>query len=179
VIERKVTDGQFVQTDSTPMITVANLDDVWVVGDLFERDLHLVTRGQTAAITTAAYPGDAFEGRVSYISDVIDPASRTAKVRVRVANPRARLKPEMFAAIALNVVEHQRALSVPADAVFTESGRTYVYVEVSAGHFARRAVEVQQGEGTERRVLTGLRAGDRVVVVGALLLRQEELQRAS
>jgi membrane fusion protein, heavy metal efflux system len=179
IVERRVTEGQFVQTDPAPIVTVANLDSVWVVGDLFERDLRLVGRAQSAGITTAAYPGETFRGRVGYISDVIDPASRTAKVRVSVANPGNRLKPEMFATIALDVAEHERALTVPVAAIFNEGGRNYVFVEVSPARFARRAVEVAQDGGSERRVLTGLRAGDRVVVDGVLLLRQEEQQRAS
>jgi membrane fusion protein, heavy metal efflux system len=179
VFERKVTDGQFVQSDSTPILTIANLDAVWVMGDVFERDLHLVTKGQAATVTTAAYPGERFEGRVNHISEAIDPATRTAKVRVSVANPRARLKPEMFAAIQLHVSEPQRTLTVPTNALFTEEGRSYVYVEVGRARFARRGVEIANGEGSERRVISGLRSGDRVVVDGALLLRQEQQQRGS
>jgi len=179
IVERKVTEGQFVQTDPTPIVTVASLDTVWVLGDLFERDLRLVARGQPAAITTAAYPGETFRGRVDYISDLIDPSTRTAKVRVTVANPGSRLKPELFTSISLHVADHARAVTVPAAAVFAEDGRSYVYVEVAPARFARRAVEVAQDEGIDRRVLGGLQAGDRVVVGGVLLLRQEEQQRAS
>jgi membrane fusion protein, heavy metal efflux system len=179
VIERRVTDGQFAPADGTPLLTVANLDTVWVIGDLFERDLRLVRRGQPAVVTTSAYPGEQFEGKVNYISESIDPASRTAKVRVSVANPAGRLKPEMYAAVALAVEGDERTPIVPADAIFTEEGRSFVYVELAPGRFVRRAVEVAAGEGPSRRVLTGLRLGERIVVGGALLLRQEELQRAS
>jgi cobalt-zinc-cadmium efflux system membrane fusion protein len=179
VIERKVTEGQFVQSDSTPILTVANLDAVWVMGDVFERDLRFVTTGQAAAVTTSAYPGERFEGRINYISDSIDPATRTAKVRVSVANPGARLKPEMFAAVELHVAERQHALTVPVAAVFTEDGRTYVFVEAGRARFERRAIQIESGDGPDRRVSAGLRAGDRVVVGGALLLRQEEVQRGS
>jgi membrane fusion protein, heavy metal efflux system len=179
VVERKVTDGQFVQSDSTPLLTIANLDAVWVVGDLFERDLRLVGNGQAAAITTAAYPDETFQGRVNYISDSIDPASRTAKVRVSVVNPRGRLKPEMYASIVLNVGARMRGLRVPAAAVFTEGQRNFVYVEVGEGRFAKRSVDLEQTTSVDRHVVGGLRAGDRVVVDGALLLRQEEQQRAS
>jgi len=179
VIDRRVTDGQFAPSDGTPLMSVANLDAVWVIGDLFERDLRLVGRGQTATVTTGAYPGERFEGRVNYISDAIDPASRTAKVRVSVANPGGRLKPEMYATVALAVAGGPRALVVPANAIFTEEGRSFVYVELGTGRFARRAVEVASGEGSHRRILTGLESGDRIVVDGALLLRQEEQQRAS
>jgi membrane fusion protein, heavy metal efflux system len=179
VIERRVTDGQFAPSDGTPLLTVANLDTVWVIGDIFERDLRFVRRGQPASVTTSAYPGERFEGKVNYISESIDPASRTAKVRVSVANPAGRLKPEMYAAVALAVEGDDRAPTVPADAIFTEEGRSFVYVELAPGRFVRRAVEVAAGEGPSRRVVTGLRVGERIVVDGALLLRQEEQQRAS
>jgi RND family efflux transporter MFP subunit len=154
------------------------LSQVWVFGDVFERDLHAVSIGQTASITAAAYPGERFEGRVNYISDAIDPATRTAKVRVTVANGGGRLKPEMFATVSLDVASHERVTMVPSGAVFTEGGRTYVYVEAGSGRFSRRAVDVAAGEGPLRLVRSGLRAGERVVVDGAVLLRQEESRRA-
>jgi cobalt-zinc-cadmium efflux system membrane fusion protein len=178
IIERHVTDGQFVQADSMPIIAVADASTVWVMGDVFERDLHLVNVGDEATITTTAYPGERFTGHVNYVSDVIDPMTRTAKVRVSVPNPRNRLKPEMFASIELGVGEPNPALTVPASAVFTENGRSWVYVATKAGHFARRSVDVDQDEGANRRVLNGLRPGDRVVTAGALLLREEEAKRA-
>ena len=178
VIERRVTDGQFVQTDSTPIMVVADLSTVWVIGELFERDLHLVTVGQTAAVTAAAYGSERFQGRVSYISDVIDPATRTVKVRVSVPNLRGRLKPEMFASVALGVGGPERVLTIPSRAVFTEDGRTWVYVAAGSGRFTRRAIDLAQDEGSERRVLHGLQAGEQVVVGGALLLRGEEEKRA-
>src|SRR6185369_7679085 len=178
IIERHVTDGQFVQADSMPIIAVADSSTVWVIGDVFERDLHLANAGDEAVITTTAYPGERFTGRVNYVSGVIDPMTRTAKIRVSVPNPRGRLKPEMFASIALGVGASDPALTVPASAVFTENGRSWVYVATAAGRFARRSIDVDQDEGANRRVLSGLRAGDRVVTGGALLLREEEGKRA-
>ncbi|HEY2907646.1 MAG TPA: efflux RND transporter periplasmic adaptor subunit [Vicinamibacterales bacterium] len=178
VIERKVTDGQFVQSDSTPIITVADLSAVWIVGDLFERDLRLVKIGAPATVTTAAYAGEPFRGRVSYISDSIDPATRAAKVRVAAANPGGRLKPEMFATVSLDLPEVERAITVPASAVFVDEGRSFVYVDAGGGRFERRVIEVADTPGADRRVLSGLRAGERVVVDGALLLRQEEDKKA-
>ena len=177
VVERKVTEGQFVQTDPTPMVTIASLATVWVMGDLFERDLRFATRGMSATIATAAYPGETFHGRVDYISEAIDPATRTAKVRVAVANPSARLKPEMFVTIALDVTDDAHGIVVPASAIFTEQARTFVYVDAGGGRFTRRAIDITQDAGSTRRVLSGLAVGERVVTDGVLLLRQEEQQR--
>jgi cobalt-zinc-cadmium efflux system membrane fusion protein len=101
VIERNVTDGQFVGTDMSPLVTVADLSTVWVQGDIFERDLRHISVGQKADVTTAAYPSDVFSAQVSRIASVVDAQTRTAKVRFLVANPGARLKPGMFASISL------------------------------------------------------------------------------
>ena len=178
VIERRVIDGQFVQTDSAPIITVANLSAVWVLGDLFERDVHLVRLGQQAAITAAAYPGERFEGRVDYVSSTIDPATRTAKLRVSVPNPGGRLKAEMFASVAVALAELERVIAVPSRAVFMEGGRAFVYVAVGPDRFVRRPVEIGPDAGDDRRVTSGLSAGERIVVDGAVLLRQEEERKS-
>jgi cobalt-zinc-cadmium efflux system membrane fusion protein len=174
VTERKIIDGQIATTDGTPMITIADLSAVWVLGDIFERDLHKVVVGEAAAITTAAYPDETFNGRVEFISPAIDAATRTAKIRVRVPNPRQQLKPEMFATITLDGGTSERAIVVPSSAAFIEGGRTWVFVAVGDRQFVRRAVEIGSDAGADRRVLSGLRAGERVVTGGVLLLRQEE-----
>ena len=191
VIERKVTEGQFEQADSAPIFVVADASVVWFVGDVFERDLHLVSLRQPATMTTAAYAGQAFQGHVDYISDSIDPATRSAKIRVSVPNPGGRLKPEMFASIAVDIASSPdggspHALTIPASAVFVEEGRTYVYAEVAPRTFERRAIEVSPEDrpgapglnnAARRRVVDGVKAGDRIVVDGALLLRQQEDRR--
>ena len=178
VIERRVIEGQLAPADGAPIFTIADLSSVWVVGDIFERDLQAVAVGDNATITTTAYPGEPFSGRVTYISAVIDPATRTVKVRLSVPNPNGRLKPEMFASIVFGARAHDRVLTVPSRAAFTEEGRTWVYIAQGQGRFVRRAIEVAQEAGDERRVLSGLQAGDRVVVDGVLLIRQEEQRGA-
>jgi membrane fusion protein, heavy metal efflux system len=166
VIERRVTDSEYVQSDGMPLMDVADPSTVWVIGEIFERDLHLVAPGAAATVTTTAYPGEQFAGRVNYVSDVIDPTTRTAKIRVAVSNPRSRLKAEMFSSIALDVGDSRPMLAVPPRSVFVEGDKSWVYVATAPRHFVRRAVDA-------------LRAGDRVVVDGALLLREEEAKRAS
>src|SRR4029077_7295367 len=101
VIERSVTSGQFVGPDTAPILTIADLANVWVQADIFERDLHYISIGQNADVTTPAFPADRLTAHVSLIAPVVDPLTRTAKVRFLVANPRLHLKPGMFAAISL------------------------------------------------------------------------------
>jgi len=174
IIETKVTEGQYVQTDSTPLVTIADLSEVWVDADVFERDVHLVHVGESAVVTTTAYPDDQFRARVERISETLDPATRTIKVRFLVSNPSLRLKPEMFADVVLALEATEEAISVPVSAIFTDGDRTFVYVAIDNATFARRGVDAVAESPDRRRVLRGLASGDRVVVDGAVLLRAQE-----
>jgi membrane fusion protein, heavy metal efflux system len=176
VIERTITDGQFAGAENTPLLTIADLSTVWVQADIFERDLHRIAAGQQADVTTAAYPDEHFGAEVARIGTVVDPQTRTAKMRFVVANPGVRLKPGMFTAAALHVhAPGAGALTLPAKAVFVESGRNYVYVEAGRGIFVRREITTLPASGGRLRVAGGLASGDRVVTDGVLLLRAREL----
>jgi cobalt-zinc-cadmium efflux system membrane fusion protein len=174
VIERKVTEGQFVTGDSTPLITIADLSSVWIVADLFERDLPKVVVGQKAEVTTIAYPSERFAGQVERISDVVDPATRTVKVRVLTPNADGRLKPEMFASVLLFMKEAEPALTIPSRAAFIEGGRHYVYAQTAPGRFQRRRVSVVPGPEGRLKVVEGLGPGDRVASEDVMLLRAQE-----
>jgi cobalt-zinc-cadmium efflux system membrane fusion protein len=174
VIDRAVTEGQFVGTDATPLITIADLSSVWIQADIFERDLRHIAVGETADVTTAAYPSDRFVAHVSRIASVLDPQTRTAKVRFLVANAGERLKPGMFASIDLHLAEAASALTVPASAAFVENGESLVYVQVAPQEFARRSVDTAPTGANRLRVMKGLTAGDKVITDGVLLLRQLE-----
>ena len=176
VIDRPLTPGQFVQADSTPLITIADLSTVWVLVDIFERDIHLVKPGLPVQITAAAYPDRHFAATVERISDKVDPESRTLKVRLLVSNPGLLLKPEMFLTATLAINQTARGLTIPAKARFTEGDRSYVFVATGERTFERRAIETG-GEGEDRlRIVSGLKQGDRVVTDGALLLRFRQKQ---
>ena len=174
VIETKVTEGQYVQTDSTPLVTIADLSEVWVDADVFERDVHVVHVGESAVVTTTAYPDDQVRARVERISETLDPATRTIKVRFLVSNPTLRLKPEMFADVVLALESTEEAISVPTSAIFTDGDRLFVYVAIDNVTFARRSIEAVSESADRRRILRGLSPGDRVVVDGAVLLRAQE-----
>ena len=175
VIERTMTNGQFVGTESTALLTIADLSTVWVQADVFERDLSRIAAGQKADVTTAAYPDDHFGAEVARIGTVVDAQTRTAKMRFVVANPGLRLKPGMFATAELHVPSASAAaLTLPSKAVFVENGRSYAYVEADRATFVRRELETQSGTGDRVRVSRGLAPGDRVVTDGVLLLRARE-----
>ena len=177
VTQRSITEGQFVDTQAEPLLTVADLSTVWVLADVFERDLRDISRGQRAEVTTTAYPDERFVARIAQIGNVVDPETHTVTVRFLVNNPQLRLKPGMFATASIELAQAgTKGLTVPSTAVFMEDGKSYSYVQTSPREFKRKQVSVVP-EGEHRlRVVAGLGAGDRVVTDGVLLLRQEETQ---
>jgi cobalt-zinc-cadmium efflux system membrane fusion protein len=179
VIERTVTNGQFVGPETTPLFTIADLSNVWVQADIFERDLRYISVGQKADVTTAAYPTDRFSAQVSRIASVVDAQTRTAKVRFLAANPGGRLKPGMFASISLYLPESLASVTVPTKAVFVENGQAFVYVQTGPDEFARRQIEAVASGADRLRVVRGVEPGDRVITDGVLLMRQVEANAAA
>ena len=170
LIERNLTPGQYVQADSTALLTIADLSTVWVMVDVFERDIHLVRVGQKVQVVAVAYPDRRFQATVERISDKVDPDSRTLKVRLLVSNPNLLLKPEMFITSSLELGGGGAALSVPAGAAFTEDGKSYVFVAKTDQRFERRLIVATPDADGRLRVTSGLRVGDKVVTDGAMLL---------
>jgi membrane fusion protein, heavy metal efflux system len=177
LIERNLTPGQFVQADSTALLTIADLSTVWVLVDVFERDIHLVHAGQKVQVVAAAYPDRRFPASVERISDKVDPDSRTLKVRLLVSNPNFLLKPEMFITSSLQLSGGGAAISVPAGAVFTEDGKSYVFAAKTDRRFERRLIVAAPDAEGRLRVTSGLRVGDRIVTDGAMLLDYRRKQR--
>ena len=174
VTERLANPGLNVDA-STKLFTVVDLSTVWVVGDIFERDLSQVRVGSGATVTTAAYPDMVHTGRISYIDPQVNPATRTAKVRVEVPNPRGALRLGMYAEVRVSGPGSESAPRIPRTAVQHVGDRTVVYVADpdQAGRFVEREVRLGPAQGTEVTVMSGLEAGDRLVTAGSFALRAE------
>lgn len=177
VVERAVTPGQSIGGDANQVLfTVADLDMLQVVADVYERDLALVKEGQFAKVKVEAYPDVDFPATVASIGDVVDPASRTIKLRAWVNNPDHRLKPEMFARLHLQVGDATRILVVPKESVLEADGKQFVYVVDEANHYTKREVKVSNFTPDQMRVLEGLIPGQRIVTKGAVLIKGQEVK---
>jgi cobalt-zinc-cadmium efflux system membrane fusion protein len=156
--------------NATPMATIANINDVWIVGDLFPRDVQSVRRGQPVDIRESGYPDTIYHGVVDNISDAVDPQTLTLKVRVVLPNPKRRLKPQMYATLGVTDIK-RNAIVVPATSVIRDGVGSYVFVEPTDGKYERRDVQIGQAHDTSVEILSGLHDGERVVSTGAELLR--------
>ncbi len=154
---------------------VGDLDEVWLLADVYERDLAAVRTGTAMSFTVDAYGDEIFTGTIDQVGDWLDPDSRTAEVRVVVANADHRLKPNMFAKARLALADQESAegLALPADAVQMVEGKPSAFVEVKPGTYEARPVSVEPLPDGRARVLSGLAAGDRVVIDGAFTLKSE------
>lgn len=153
------------------MFTVADLSKVWVQAEVYEKDLGRIRVGQNAAIRVDTYPDESFAGRVAYISDVLDPQTRTAKVRCEVANKDMRLKTDMFANIELPTKFSKQALAVPSTALQDVEGKNVVFVQRGPTKFESRQVEKGVTINGQTEIVSGLSAGEQVVTQGAFHLK--------
>ena len=171
VVERNATIGASVGTDAS-VFKIIDISRVWIDANVFEKDLPRVRVGQQVRVTTTAFPGNAFSGRVIFVNSVVDPDSRTVKVRTEVPNPDSRLKPDMFANVAITTDVAGNAISVPQSAVLDDGGKSFVFVGEDNG-YKQRQVQTGIKTGDRVEIVDGLKSGDRVVVKGNYLLMEQ------
>jgi cobalt-zinc-cadmium efflux system membrane fusion protein len=171
VVDRKITPGLVVKEDEE-LFTVADASTLWCFVQIPEKDLPSVQVGSQAAITVGSLSQEEFPGRVDYLADTVDKATRTIRGRVRVDNPQNRLKAGMFANIAIRAGE-RKALSVPESAVLTANGEHFVFVEMSPGSFVKHIIKPGMKGAGRVEVLDGLDPDEPVVFKGAFALKSE------
>ena len=176
VVEREVTPGELVSPDDEHLLVLADVTSVWVWADIPEAKLGSVGMGSAVLLEVPALPQKSFEGTVTYVSPMVSQSTRTARVRVDVANPDGVLRPGMFARAAVGpVAKVEPVLALPAEAVVRVEGQASVFVPVEgeANTYARRAVAVGERVGNWIPILSGLEEGEAVVVAGTFILKAE------
>lgn len=174
IVEGNAIQGDYVQPE-TILYRLADLSTLWVMVDIYERDIGVVKSGQMTEITTAAYPEEVFRGKIIVVGDVLDEKTRTFKVRIEIESPRGKLKPEMFVKASI-LTGNDSVLAIPKKAVLVEGEQKIVFVGQDSNTYWRR--EVSLGMETEElvEVVQGLRAGENVVTEGNFLLKSELLK---
>ena len=171
VIRKPVVEGQYVEEGMT-LFELADLSRVWVIASVSEQDIRSVRKGDSVEVTLDAYPGLVVNGRVGFIEPVLDPDSRTVRVRTELANPEGKLKPNMYARIALKKASRE-ALVVPTSAVLFTGRHPRVWVETEPGRFAPRVVVAGLTSGAFTEILSGANEGEMVASTGGFLIDSE------
>jgi RND family efflux transporter MFP subunit len=169
VARRQLDPGAFASSNA-PVVSVVDIELVRLVANLVEKDLRRVQPGTPTRVDVDAFPGETFDGRVARVAPVLDPATRTAQMEVEIPNPQHRLKPGMYARVALLVSRHDNVLVVPRNAVVDLDGRSGVFLTDGAtAQF--QVVKVGLLDQQKAEILSGLTDGQRVVTTGANALR--------
>ncbi|MGD8112202.1 efflux RND transporter periplasmic adaptor subunit [Vibrio sp. TRT 17S01] len=160
------------------VISAGPLEEVWVDAEVFERQAHWINAGSKATMTLDALPGKQWVGAVDYVYPILDPSTRTLRVRLKFTNPDGALKPNMFANIALQPVSEQSVLTIPKASVIRSGGMTRVVLAEGNGKYRSARIEVGREAGDKIEVLQGLTEQDRVVTSAHFMLDSESSQSA-
>ncbi len=173
VIFRDVVMGEHVDPQKI-LYTVSDLETLWAILDAYEKDLPFIRAESQVKITSPAYPGKHFAGKIGYISDTIDPKLRTIKIRVEIDNNERLLKPNMY---ILGIIEkhmdQKDTLIIPEEAIQNLNGEKIVFVPEKEDIFAVRHIELGDMVGEKRIIIQGLTEGEKIVIKGAFYLKAE------
>ncbi len=172
IIERHISPGELV-TPRDKLFTIADLTTVWILLDVYEKDLAAVRVGADVRISVDSYPGETFRGAVMYLGNLVNPDTRTVEARVEIPNPDGRLRPGMFArsAITSSGSQGKKVLVVPQDAIQHIEEKPVAFVEEQAGTYEKRAVTLGSEDNPYVEILDGLKEGERVVTIGSFYLK--------
>lgn len=172
VVKKKAEHGQYVDP-GTPLYTIADLSNIWVLADIYEYELPWVKVGQDAEMSLSYFPGKRFKGKVTYIDPFLDPKTRTVKVRMEFENPKWELKPDMYANVFLKSTIAKQGVAVPEEAVIRSGEKDMVIVLVDGGRFESREVSLGVQAQGYYQVLKGIKPGETVVTSSSFLIDSE------
>jgi cobalt-zinc-cadmium efflux system membrane fusion protein len=161
---------------STELLAITDMSSLWVLADVFEKDLSHVQIGKVVQVQVASYPGKTFQGKITYVADTLDPKTRTAKVRCVVENSSGLLKLEMFATIGIPIDRTNSVLAAPESAIQQIEGKSVVFVRKSETEFQKYEIQTGISSGGYTEVTSGLKAGDLVASQGSFVVKTEFLR---
>lgn len=172
VIKKHALQGMHVKPGMN-LYMIADLSNIWIIADIYEYEVPWIKLGQEAEMTLSYFPGKTFKGKITFIDPVLDPKSRTVKARIEFPNPKWELKPEMYANVTLKSEVTKKTIAVPEEAVIYSGDKTMAMIQQASGNFESR--ELNLGVKTQGyvQVLSGLKAGERVVTSSTFLIDSE------
>ena len=178
VVEQDVSAGQLIQPGTTQCFMISDISTVWVLVNVYQKDLPYVHVGDTVTIQTDTYP-EVFHGRISYVAASLDPNTRTLQARIETNNPGEKLKKDMYVVATVNAGAIPNAIALPDAAVLRDSeNQPFVYAAAASNQFGRRSVTLGESLNGRTEITSGLKAGDKVIGNGSLFLQfANSLQR--
>lgn len=177
VVEKNAEAGGFIRGDNSQnLFTVGDIKQVWIWANVYEADVSRVRTGYEAEVTTLAYPGRVFKGRVDEQNEILDPQSKVMKVRIALQNDSLLLKPEMFASVMIRSQEKTAMVTIPSTAVINDNGKSFVIVYRDRCNLELRPVEITRNFKEFTYIKNGLQPGEKVVSRNQILLYRALLE---
>jgi len=172
ITERNVVTGQYLDA-SANAFKIINIQNVWIDGQIYEKDINKVNKRTDINFTSTVYPGIKFNGRVIYIGETIDPQTRTITIRGSFSNPGNKLKPQMFGELNIPLDKDTKAIAVPQESVIQEAGQSYVFIQVNDTTFRKRIITPGFSFDGKIEIREGLKEGEKLVSNGVFYLKSE------
>ncbi|HKT89057.1 MAG TPA: efflux RND transporter periplasmic adaptor subunit [Candidatus Sulfotelmatobacter sp.] len=178
VVEQDVAAGQLIQPGATQCFMISDTSNVWVLVNVYQKDLPYIRVGDPVSIHTETYPQD-FHGRIAYVAASLDPNTRTLQARIETVNPGEKLKKDMYVTATVNAGKVKNAIALPDAAILRDAeNQPFVYVEMQPNQFGRRSVTLGESIDGQTEVTSGINPGDQVIGDGSLFLQfANSLQR--
>ena len=171
VVEQDVAAGQLLQPGTTQCFMISDVSTVWVLVNVYQKDLPYVRAGDQVTIQTDTYP-ETFHGRIAYVAASLDPSTRTLQARIETANPSEKLKKDMYVVAIVNAGQIPNAIALPDAAVLRDTeNQPFVYAAAFDNQFGRRSVTLGESLNGQTQITGGLKSGDRVIGNGSLFLQ--------
>jgi cobalt-zinc-cadmium efflux system membrane fusion protein len=171
IVQKGATNNMTIRGDnSTSLFTISDLKNVWIQANVYESNISLIHQGENVDVSTIAYPGKIFKGKIDKVMNVLDPASKVMKVRVVLPNADYLLKPEMYASITVTEKENKECLSVPSSAIIFDHSQNYVLLYHSKSDVKITPIQVISAVGNKTYISSGVTEGDKVVSSQAILI---------
>jgi membrane fusion protein, heavy metal efflux system len=171
IVEKNINAGSFIRNDNSQnLFTISNMQDVWVLANVFETDIQKIKAGQPAEVTTLAYPDKVFQGKVDQVNSTLDPMSKAMKIKIVLSNTGMLLKPEMFTNIRLAEKEAQKALEIPSSAIISDGGKNYVVIYKDKFNVEAREINLLKVAGIKTYITNGLKEGELIISKNQILI---------
>ncbi len=171
IVDKNINPGMQIRGDfNTPVFTISELNQVWIMANVYESDIAKIQKGYPVEVTTLSYPDRIFTGTIDRINQVLDPESKVMQVRIKIYNDDYALKPEMFASVIVRYAEANQLVAVPSRAVIFDKSRNYVMIYHDKCNIETRAIDIYKSQTEKTYINSGIKDGERLISKNQLLI---------
>ena len=172
IVENNLVIGQYIKEDAEPLVTIAELSKIWIVGQVKEKDINLINERNHVQVSLASAPGKMIDGQIFHISEMLDEETRSVKVFIECANTNRIIKPGMYVRIQFENVP-QKVIAIPSTSVFQDEDKSFVFVKTGKNQFKKQPVEIAETDELNIILKSGLKPSDKIVTEGGIFLLEK------